>query len=110
MIIHVSEIYLFIDYLIAIAISIIIALGLRLPLLPNKPIRFSFETSALFPTPVIAIGLLAICFSLNIYWIYDGMVLAILLGGFSALFTKYLFDYVFPKPPEVTEDSQEVIQ
>jgi len=106
MIIHVSETFL-LNYLIAIITSIIIAIGLKMPFLPEKPRRFSWTNSAMFPTPIFAIGLSAICFSLNIIWIYDGMVLAILMGIFSAFFVKYLFYYVFPKPPELKEESNE---
>ena len=29
---------------------------------------------------------------------YNGLVLAIVIGILSALFVKYLFDIVFPKP------------
>ena len=29
---------------------------------------------------------------------YNGLVLAIIIGILSALFVKYLFDFVFPKP------------
>jgi energy-converting hydrogenase A subunit A len=74
------------------------ALILKLPLLPEKPRRFSWTKSALFPTPVIAIGILAIMYSTKFYWIYDGLVLAIVIAISSALFVKYLFDHVFPKP------------
>lgn len=95
------------NYLIAIIISIIIALGLRLPLLPPKPKRFSFDVCALFPTPIIAIGILAILFALNFYWIWDGIALAIIIAIFSAIFVKYLFNYVFPKPPETQEENLE---
>lgn len=92
---------LFVNYIVAIIVAIVLALALRLPLLPEKPIRFSWTKSALFPTPVFAMGILAIFYSLNIFWIYDGLVLAIIVGVFSALFVKYLFDYIFPNPPEV---------
>ena len=89
---------LFVNYIVAILVAIALALALRLPLLPEKPIRFSWTKSALFPTPVFAIGILAIFYSLNVFWIYDGIVIAILVGIFSALFVKYLFDYIFPSP------------
>ena len=110
MIIHVNETYLILNYLIAVIVSVVIALGLGLPLLPKgKPIRFSFDKSALFPTPIFAIGFLAICFSVNFFWIYDGLVLAILWGIVSALFVKFAFDYVLPKPPgeENTENDSD---
>ena len=29
---------------------------------------------------------------------YNGLILAIVIGVLSALFVKYLFDFVFPKP------------
>ena len=89
---------LFVNYIVAIIVAIVLGLALRLPLLPEKPIRFSWTTSALFPTPIFAIGILAIFYSLNIFWIYDGLVIAVIVGAFSAIFVKYLFDYIFPNP------------
>lgn len=90
---------LFIDYLIAIIVSIIVALILRLPLLPDKPYRYSFNVSALYPTPIIAIGILSFFFILNYSFIFEGKLLALIIGICSALFVKYLFFYIFPKPP-----------
>lgn len=104
MIIHVNETYLILNYLIAVIVSIVIALGLRLPLLPRRPIRFSFDKSAIFPTPIFAIGFLAICFSVNFFWFYNGILLAIFWGVVSALFVKFAFDIVFPNPPEENEE------
>ena len=97
---------LFVNYIVAIIVAIVLGLALRLPLLPEKPIRFSWTKSALFPTPIFAIGILAIFYSLNIFWIYDGLVIAILVGLASALFVKYLFDYVFPNPPQIQGGSK----
>ncbi len=97
---------LFVNYILAIIVAIVLGLALRLPLLPEKPIRFSWTKSALFPTPIFAIGILAIFYSLNIFWIYDGLVIAILVGLASALFVKYLFDYVFPNPPQIEGGSK----
>ena len=97
---------LFMNYIVAIIVAIALSLALRLPLLPEKPIRFSWTKSALFPTPIFAIGILAIFYSLNIFWIHDGLVIAILVGLASALFVKYLFDYVFPKPPQIEGGSK----
>ena len=91
---------LLINYIVAIIVAIGVALLLRLPLLPQKPIRFSWTTSALFPTPIFAIGILAIFYSLKIFWIQEGLVLAIIVGLASAIFVKYGFDYIFPKPPQ----------
>ena len=106
MIIILSETFL-LNYLIAIVTSIIIAIGIKMPVLPEKPRRFSWTNSALFPTPIIAIGLLAICFSIKFLWIYDGMVLAMIIGIISPLFIKYLFNYVFPNPPVLLEEENE---
>ncbi len=85
-------------YIVAIVVSIIVALVLRLPLLPGKPYRYSFEVSALYPTPIIAIGIFSIFLILNYTFVYNGIVLAAIIGILSALFVKYLFDFVFPKP------------
>lgn len=90
---------LIIDYLIVIFVSIIVALILRLPLLPDKPYRYSFNVSALYPTPIIAVGILSFFFILNYSFAYEGKLLALIVGILSALFVKYLFFYVFPKPP-----------
>ena len=95
-------------YVVAIVCSIIVALVLRLPLLPSKSYRYSFDVSALYPTPIIAIGILSIFLVLNYTFMYNGLVLAVVIGILSALFVKYLFDFVFPKPLDETggEDMQ----
>ncbi|MEE1128547.1 MAG: energy-converting hydrogenase A subunit A EhaA [Methanobrevibacter sp.] len=97
-----------IAYIVAILVSVIVALVLRLPLLPSKPYRYSFDVSALYPTPIIAIGIFSIFLILNYTFIYNGIVLAAIIGILSALFVKYLFDFVFPKP--LDEDGGEDIQ
>ncbi len=85
-------------YIVTIIVSIVVALILKLPLLPSKPYRYSFDVSALYPTPIIAIGIFSIFLVLNYTFMYNGIVLAIIIGILSALFVKYLFDFVFPKP------------
>ena len=107
MVIHVNETQLIVNFLIAVVVSILVALILKLPLLPEKPIRFSFNKSAIFPTPIFAMGFLAICFSLNFFWIYDGMVLAVLCAIASGLFIKFGFDYLFPEPPAINKEINE---
>ena len=97
---------LLMNYIVAIIVAIVLSLILKLPILPEKPIRFSWTKSALFPTPIFAVGILAIFYSLNIFWIYNGLIIAIIVGLASALFVKYLFDYVFPKPPEIEGGSK----
>ena len=85
-------------YIVTIVVSIIVALILKLPLLPSKPYRYSFDVSAVYPTPIIAIGIFSVFLVLNYTFIYNGIVLAVIIGILSALFVKYLFDFVFPKP------------
>ena len=96
--INLSSFDILLAYIVAIVCSIVVALVLRLPLLPSKPYRYSFDVSALYPTPIIAIGILSIFLVLNYTFMYNGLVLAAVIGVLSALFVKYLFDFVFPKP------------
>ena len=91
---------LLMNYIVAIIVAIVLSLILKLPILPEKPIRFSWTKSALFPTPIFAVVILAIFYSLKIFWIYNGLIIAIIVGIFSAIFVKYLFDYIFPNPQE----------
>ena len=96
-------------YVVAIICSIIVALLLRLPLLPSKPYRYSFDVSAIYPTPIIAIGILSIFLVLNYTFMYNGLILAAIIGVLSALFVKFLFDFVFPQPRDenIGEDMNE---
>ena len=88
-------------YIVTIICAIAVALVLKLPLLPGKPYRYSFDVSALYPTPIIAIGILSLFLVLNYTFMYNGLVLAVVVGVLSAFFVKYLFDVVFPKPLDV---------
>ncbi|MEO2117951.1 MAG: energy-converting NiFe hydrogenase A subunit EhaA [Methanocaldococcus sp.] len=75
-------------YIVSLITSLIVALMLNLPLIPKeKPIRFSFETSILFPTPVLALGIEAIFRNL----FGDYIVLAVFAGLFGALLSKYSY-------------------
>ena len=103
----ISSFDMLVAYIVAIIVSIVVALLLRLPLLPGKPYGYSFDVSAVYPTPIIAIDVLSIFFVLNYTFMYNGLVLAIVIGVLSALFVKYLFDFVFPKP--LSEDNGEDI-
>ena len=91
---------LLLNYIVAIIVCIVVALALKLPLVPEKPVRNSWTNSAIYPTPIFAMGILAIFFSLNIYWIYDGLALAVIIGILSAVFVKYFFYYIFPNPAQ----------
>lgn len=96
--IGISSFDVLLAYIAAIICSIIVALLLRLPLLPGKPYRYSFDASAVYPTPIIAIGILSIFLVLNYTFMYNGLVLAVIVGVASALFVKFLFGFVFPAP------------
>ena len=105
--ISISSFDVLLAYIVAIIVSILVALVLRIPLLPSKPYRYSFDVSAIYPTPIIAIGILSIFLVLNFTFMYNGILLAVIIGILSALFVKYLFDFVFPKP--LNEDNGEDI-
>lgn len=91
---------LLLNYIVSIIVCIVVALALKLPLVPEKPVRNSWTNSAIYPTPIFAMGILAIFFSFNIYWIYDGLALAVIIGILSAVFVKYFFYYIFPNPAQ----------
>ena len=96
--ITISSFDILLAYIVTIVVSIIVALILKIPLLPSKPYRYSFDVSVIYPTPIIAMGIFSIFLVLNYTFMYNGIVLAIVIGVLSALFVKYLFDFVFPKP------------
>ena len=96
--IAISSFDVLLAYIVTIIVAIVVALVLKIPLLPSKPYRYSFDVSAIYPTPIIAIGVLSIFLVLNYTFIYNGLVLAVVIGVLSALFVKYLFYFVFPKP------------
>ncbi|SDA48352.1 energy-converting hydrogenase A subunit A EhaA [Methanobrevibacter millerae] len=98
--ISISYFDMILAYLVAIVVSIIVALILRVPLLPSMPYRYSFDVSAVYPTPIIAIGVLSLFLVLNYTFKYNGLLLAAIIGICSALFVKYLFDYIFPSPAQ----------
>ena len=105
--ITISPMDIVLAYIVTIIVSIVVAYALRIPLLPSKPYRYSFDVSAIYPTPIIAMGIFSIFLVLNYTFMYNGLVLAIVIGILSALFVKYLFDFVFPKP--LSEDEGDVI-
>ena len=91
-------------YIVAIVVSIIVALILRVPLLPSKPYMYSFDVSALYPPPIMAMGILSLFFVLGYTFIYNGLVLSVVIGVLTALFVKYLFYEVFPHPLQDNEE------
>jgi len=97
MIIHV-DILTVASYVLAVLSAIIVGLALRIPLLPERPIRYSFTASIIFPTSVIALGLYAMVFKLYGFYGYEGIIIGIVTGIVSALFSKFLLGKVLPKP------------
>ena len=89
------------SYLITLAAAIILSLVLRLPLLPDKPMRHSWTISAVFPTAVLAVGFYAMVYELG----YQGYVVALITGIITALFAKFILEKVVPVPE--SEESHE---
>ncbi|MCC7558914.1 MAG: energy-converting hydrogenase A subunit A EhaA [Methanobacterium sp.] len=87
-------------YLIALAAALILGLVLRLPLLPNKPIRHSWTISAVFPTAVLAVGFYAMVYELG----YQGYIVALITGIITALFSKFILEKLVPVPQKDGEE------
>ncbi len=101
MIVHVDVITM-ISYLLAVVSAVIVGLILRLPLLPERPMRDSWTISIIFPTAVIALGLSAMVFKLG----WDGMIVGIVVGVISALISKYLLETILPRPKAEGESNE----
>ncbi len=82
------------SYLIALAASLIVSVVLRLPLLPDKPMRNSWTISAVFPTALLSLGFYAMVSELG----YQGYVVALITGIITALFAKFILEKVVPRP------------
>ena len=98
MIIH-ADIITILSYIIAVLSAVIVGFIIRLPLLPEKPIRDSFTISIIFPTTVIALGLSAMVFELG----WGGIIVGVIIGILSALISKYLLETILPRPSEQIE-------
>ena len=106
MIIHANVLYTLISYILAIGFAVIVGLILRLPLLPEKPMRQSWTISVIFPTAVLALGFTAMVFGLGYEGTgYRGMYIGIAVGVLTALFSKFLLEKITPKPQ--SEESHE---
>ena len=96
----------YIGYIIAIASAVIVGLTLRLPLLPEKPIRQSWTISVIFPTAVLALGFTAIIsklgYPLNGYQEY---LVPLVIGVLTAIFSKFILERILPRP--APEESNE---
>ena len=94
MIIHANVLFTISSYALAVVSAVIVGLVLRLPILPERPIRHSWTISIIFPTSVLALGFTAIVFKLG----YEGLLVAAIVGVITAIFAKYLLERLLPKP------------
>jgi len=94
MIIHANVLLTISSYILAIASAMIVGLVLRLPILPEKPMRYSWTVCIIFPTSVLAVGFTAVLFKLG----YNGLLVAVIVGVFTAIFAKYFLERVLPRP------------
>lgn len=83
-----------INYILVILSAIILGLLLKLPLLPDKPIRRSWKISVIYPTAIIALGLYAIWE----YFLFHDIYAALIIGVSAALFSKFILDKLVPPP------------
>lgn len=94
MIIHANVLLTISSYIVAVASAMIVGLVLRLPILPEKPMRYSWTISIIFPTSVLAIGFTAMLFKLG----HDGLLVAVVVGVLTAFFAKYFLERMLPRP------------
>ncbi len=102
MIIHVDVVTI-LSYTGALVSAIIVGFILRLPLLPERPIRDSWTISIIFPTAVIALGLSAMVFELG----WSGIIVGIIIGVISALISKYLLETILPRHTALIGDENQ---
>ncbi len=102
MIIHVDVITI-LSYTFSVVAAVVVGLILRLPLLPERPIRDSWTISIIFPTSVIALGLSAMVFELG----WNGIIVGIIIGVISALISKYLLETILPRHTELIGDENQ---
>jgi energy-converting hydrogenase A subunit A len=98
MIIH-ANVILISSYVLAVISAVIVGLLLRIPILPERPMRQSWTISIVFPTAVLALGFNAMVFKLGV----DGLLVSVIIGVLTALFSKYILERVLPEP--VMEES-----
>jgi energy-converting hydrogenase A subunit A len=91
----------YLGYIISIASAMILGLILRLPLLPEKPIRQSWTISVIFPTAVLALGFTAIISKLGYHLIgYQEYLVALVIGVLTAIFSKFILERILPPPAQ----------
>jgi energy-converting hydrogenase A subunit A len=83
------------NYFIIIITVTVLGLLFKLPILPDKPMRFSWTISIVFPTIIIAISFYAIFDYFNIY---NNIYTAIIIGIFATIFSRFILERLFPVP------------
>jgi energy-converting hydrogenase A subunit A len=94
MFIHVFEQITILSYVLAVVASMVVGLVLRIPILPERPMRYSWTISIIFPTSILALGFTAMLFKLG----YTGILVALIVGILSAVFAKYFLERLLPRP------------
>jgi energy-converting hydrogenase A subunit A len=94
MFIHAFPPFTILSYILAVIAAIAIGLVLRMPILPERPMRYSWTISIIFPTSVLALGFTAILFKLG----YTGIIVAVIVGILTAVFAKYILERLLPRP------------
>lgn len=85
----------YINYIITMISAAVLGLLLKLPILPEKPMRNSWKISVVFPTIIIALGLYAI---FDYFKIYNNLYTAIIIGIFAAIFSRFILEKLVPVP------------
>ena len=98
MIIH-ADVLTILSYTFAAVSAVIVGFILKIPLLPEKPMRESFTISIIFPTVVIALGLSAMVFELG----WNGIIVGVAIGVITAIVSKYFLESILPRPSEPSE-------
>jgi energy-converting hydrogenase A subunit A len=99
MFIHAFAPFTILSYILAVIASMVVGLVLRIPILPERPMRYSWTISIIFPTSVLALGFTAMLFKLG----YTGIPVALIVGILTAVFAKYFLERLLPRPK--TEES-----
>lgn len=100
---------IYIVYIIAIVSAMVLGLVLKLPLLPERPMRESWTTSVVFPTAVLALGFTAMVSKLGYLTSTNtDYLIALSIGVLTAIFSKYLLERLLPRPkPETSADESQ---
>ena len=94
MFIHAFAPFTILSYILAVIAAMAVGLVLRMPILPERPMRHSWTISIIFPTSILALGFTAILFKLG----YTGILIAVIVGILTAVFAKYILERLLPKP------------